>query len=260
MGLAGIRLPATAGGPTAGRGRLRPGLPPSVEERGIDPAEVDRPFQVAVHQVAEPGAWPTRPAFTFGPARNTGPAIPWSVPRYRLLGGAAAELAEGQQDHAVGAPRRRQFVEKRTNHPGEIRQQPRLGRQLDRVLDPGRRGRLDRSRDQLQVPRQRRGRVAAGSTRLNRGGAQVRLAICGRYDSQRTGVIWSDSLWEVLGPPASDRALRHASLRRIERLASIIGHAPSGTSPTPVLPQSSDPPAVRPDRLAPDRPSQSGRP
>ena len=41
-------------GPPAEDGFGRESQPP-VEERGIDPAEVDRPFQVAVNQVAEPG-------------------------------------------------------------------------------------------------------------------------------------------------------------------------------------------------------------
>jgi hypothetical protein len=109
------------------------------------------------------------------PARKTTPAVPWSVPPEAVLPDRAAELAEGQEHHPVGQPRRRQIVEERGHRPGELGQQAVVGERLVGVrVVAGLRGvedarpevRLQQPGDDLQPasePGRRVGRVPAAA-------------------------------------------------------------------------------------------------
>ncbi len=100
-GIAGIRLPATAGGRTAGRGRFRPGVPATgrgaFHRSGGSRSTISgrrRPGRRAGASGRPGPPSPSDPPGTPGrPSRGPCPGI---HSRRR----AAAELAEGQQDHA----------------------------------------------------------------------------------------------------------------------------------------------------------------
>ncbi len=93
---------------------------PLIEQGGVDAAEVDRPLQVAVDQLAESGRL----------TDETGPDLrPRDEYRARravigaertIFSGPPPEFAEGQQQDAVGLLRRRQVIQECADGPGEI--------------------------------------------------------------------------------------------------------------------------------------------
>ena len=62
--------------------RDRIDVEPVSQEGRVDVAEVDRILQVAVVEVGQVRRGPIRPPRAGVPARKTGPAVPWSVPRW----------------------------------------------------------------------------------------------------------------------------------------------------------------------------------
>ncbi len=70
---------------------------------------------------------------TFGPARKTGPEVPWSVPAepFSLIG--PAELAEEQHHHPVRQLGRGQVVEERLQGAGQLEKEVAVREELDGV-------------------------------------------------------------------------------------------------------------------------------
>ena len=211
--------------------RFRRQSQPPVEQRGVDAAEVDRPFQVAVDQLAEPGRFADQAGLGLRAGEEDRPRRPVIRAERSVLGGAPAELAEGQEQHAIGQPGGGQVVQEGADGPREVAEQLRLGRQLqrvrivaglDRVIDPRRRTRLDRSGDQLQMPAQLAIGVAGGGAAGPSGGIREllggRVGVRHRAVDERGKVITGRSVGRLRrpppGPPARGRPGRRTTRSR----------------------------------------------
>ena len=99
--------------------RFRRHSQPPVEQRGVDAAEVDRPFQVAIDQLAEPGRFADQAGLGLRAGEEDRPRRPVIRAKRSVLGGAPAEFAEGQEQHAIGQLGGGQVVQEGADGPAK---------------------------------------------------------------------------------------------------------------------------------------------
>ena len=177
---------------------------------------------------------PTRPALATGPTTNTGAAAPWSVPGEAFSRHAAAELAEGQDGHAVGLAGGGQVRVEGGDRVGELGQEGRVGAELvgvgvepveRRVEDPRAEPRLDDLGDQLEPPGQAEVRVLRAVGRVF---ARPAPAAC---SNRRPSACCGG------GSRGAGRRPPRRAARRVERVAPRLGgrspcrRAGAGTAP-----------------------------
>jgi hypothetical protein len=92
---------------------------PLIEERGVDPAEVDRPFQIAVDQLAESGRLADKTGLDLRPRDEHGTGGPVVGTKRTIFSGPPTELAEREQHDAIGLVRGRQVIQEGAEKGGD---------------------------------------------------------------------------------------------------------------------------------------------
>ena len=75
---------------------------PLIEEGGVDPAEVDRPLQITVDQLAESGRLADKTGTDLRPRKEDWPGDPVIGTKGTIFSGPPTEFAEREQYDAIG--------------------------------------------------------------------------------------------------------------------------------------------------------------